>query len=67
MKTVYLEKYFYTDLVKLILDYVDLTESEHMLSKIPDKYIGNITINMKKNECNKEYRKISDSLISQIR
>jgi len=57
METTYLEKYFYTDLVKLILDYVNLTKNEDMLPEIPDKYIGNITVDTNENKYVREYRK----------
>jgi len=55
MTTQYLEKYFYTHLVKLILDYVNLIKYEDELSEIPDKYIGNIIIKINENKYDKEY------------
>ena len=58
MEAEYLDIYVCTDLVKLILDYLSLDIDEEHISEIPDKYIGNITINLNKNKYNEEYRKL---------
>jgi len=56
METEYLDKYFYTDLVKLIIDYLCLKIDEKHISEVSDRYIGNIIVELNENKFNKEFR-----------
>jgi len=58
METNYLDKYFYTDLVKLIIDYLCLKIDEEHISEVSDRYIGNIIVELNENKYNKESRKL---------
>lgn len=66
MESKHIETHFYPDLVKLILDYINPILTENIISEIPDKYIGNITVKITKLITNKTKLKLIKKVIINI-